>query len=212
MLMLEKAPREWIGGNTWFTAGAFRLNHAGLEDLDSLLERPDGTIDLPPYTPENYRADMRRVTGDKCDPQLTDILVHEARDAADWMSRQGIRWRLMSERQAHESGGHLRFWGGLAVGAAGGGEAMIEAYLRAAADAGIPLRTDSPVTGLMVRHGAVVGVRVGTRRNADRGDPGVRRRARQRRLRGESRTCGRRISDPTGSERTSVERRTTRAS
>jgi tricarballylate dehydrogenase len=162
VLMLEKAPREWLGGNTWFTAGAFRLTHAGLEDLDPLLERPDGTIDLPPYTPEDYRGDMRRVTGDKCDPQLTDILVHEARDAANWMRRQGIRWRLMSERQAHESGGHLRFWGGLAVGAAGGGEAMIDAYLRAAADAGIPLRTESPVTGLMVRDGAVVGVRVGT--------------------------------------------------
>jgi tricarballylate dehydrogenase len=147
VLMLEKAPREWLGGNTWFTAGAFRLTHAGLEDLDPLLERPDGTIDLPPYTPEDYRGDMRRVTGDKCDPQLTDILVHEARDAANWMRRQGIRWRLMSERQAHESGGHLRFWGGLAVGAAGGGEAMIDAYLRAAADAGIPLRTESPVTG-----------------------------------------------------------------
>ena len=160
VLMLEKAPREWIGGNTWFTAGAFRLTHSGLADLDPLLEPPDGAIDLPAYTPGDYRADMRRVTGDKCDPQLTDILVGEAREAADWMRRQGIRWRLMNERQAHESGGHLRFWGGLAVGAAGGGEAMIDAYLRAAADAGIPLRTDSPVTGLIVRDGAVAGVRV----------------------------------------------------
>ena len=26
VLMLEKAPREWVGGNTYFTAGAFRID------------------------------------------------------------------------------------------------------------------------------------------------------------------------------------------
>ena len=51
---------------------------------------------------EDYRADMRRVTEDKCDPELTGILIGEARDAAVWMRAQGIRWRLMNERQAHD--------------------------------------------------------------------------------------------------------------
>jgi tricarballylate dehydrogenase len=160
VLMLEKAPRDWIGGNSWFTAGAFRLVHDGLRDLADLVEPTEGRIHLPPYTAEDYRADMRRVTEDKGDPELTGILVEEAREAAIWMRTQGVRWRLMSERQAHESGGHLRFWGGLAVGTVGGGEAMIDAYLRAARAAGIELRTEAPVSGLLVRDGCVVGVQV----------------------------------------------------
>ena len=29
VLMLEKAPREWLGGNSYFTAGATRTTFAG---------------------------------------------------------------------------------------------------------------------------------------------------------------------------------------
>jgi tricarballylate dehydrogenase len=160
VLMLEKAPRQWIGGNSWFTAGAFRLTHGGLDDVSGLIEVADGRIDLPPYTMADYHADMRRVTEDKCDPELTGVLISEARAAANWMRTKGIRWRLMNERQAHESGGHLRFWGGLAVGTVGGGEALIDAYMAAARAEGIELRTDSPVTDLLVAGGTVVGVQV----------------------------------------------------
>jgi tricarballylate dehydrogenase len=160
VLMLEKAPRDWIGGNSWFTAGAFRLTHDGLDDISDLIELADGRIELPPYTVQDYHADMRRVTEDRCDPQLTGLLISEARAAADWMRTKGIRWRLMNERQAHESGGHLRFWGGLAVGTVGGGEALIDAYLAASNAEGIELRTDSPVTALLVDGAAIVGVQV----------------------------------------------------
>lgn len=160
VLIIEKAPREWIGGNSWFTAGAYRLSHDGLDDVGDLVEPLEGRIDLPPYTREDYHADMRRVTEDKCDPELTGILISEAREAAGWMRGKGIRWRLMDERQAHESGGHLRFWGGLAVGSVGGGEGLIDAYLRAIDSAGVRLRTEAPVNGLLMRDGSVIGVRV----------------------------------------------------
>jgi tricarballylate dehydrogenase len=160
VLVLEKAPRDWIGGNSWFTAGAFRLTHGGVNDVGDLVGSVDGRVELPAYTAEAYMADMRRVTEDKCDPELSGLLVAEARAAADWMSRQGIRWRLMNERQAHESGGHLRFWGGLAIGVVGGGEGLIDAYLKAATAAGVELRTNSPVGGFLVRDGSVIGVQV----------------------------------------------------
>jgi tricarballylate dehydrogenase len=160
VLMLEKGSREWIGGNSWFTAVAFRLTHDGLADLDGLVDSPDGQVELPPYSIADYLADMRRVTMDRCDPELTGILVAEARDAALWMQRHGVRWRLMAERQAHESGGHLRFWGGLAVGTLGGGTGLIDAYLRAANDTGIELWTDAPVEGLLLSGDRVAGVEV----------------------------------------------------
>ena len=161
VLMLEKGSRDWIGGNSWFTAGAFRLTHSGVDDLRGLVEPLDEAVELPSYDIAAYEADMRRLTDHRCDPRLTGILVREAREAAEWMARQGVRWRLMAERQAHRQHGVLRFWGGLSVGSVGGGEGIIDAYLRAARDAGIQLRTDTMVVGL-VRHdtGAIAGVAV----------------------------------------------------
>jgi tricarballylate dehydrogenase len=162
VLMLEKGSSDWIGGNTWFTAGAYRMAHEGLDDLLGLIDAPNGRVDLPPYPPSSYEADMRRTTEGRCDPDLTGILVREAREAAVWMHRQGVGWRLMPERQAHESGGQLRFWGGLSLGTAGGGAGLIEAYLRASRDAGIDLRTSSAVESLITVGGDVIGVRVRT--------------------------------------------------
>lgn len=162
VLMLEKAPREWVGGNSWFTAGAYRLAHGGLADLAELIDPLEERVEVPPYSESDYRADMERVTAGRCDPTLTTILVTEAREGALWMRQRGVRWRLMTERQAHMTDGVLRFWGGLAVGTADGGAGLIDAWLRAADASGIELRTDAPVTGLVRRNGSVAGVRVGS--------------------------------------------------
>jgi tricarballylate dehydrogenase len=35
---LEKAPREWVGGNSYFTVGAFRTTFESLEELRPLLD------------------------------------------------------------------------------------------------------------------------------------------------------------------------------
>src|SRR4051794_4295881 len=101
VLMLEKAPRAWIGGNTYFTAGAFRSTYRGLDDLRPLLDLGDAEaslIDLPPYGPDDFRADMLRVTEGRCDPDLTEILVGEVAAAAGWLRAKGIRWKLQFER------------------------------------------------------------------------------------------------------------------
>src|ERR1044072_9424662 len=54
VLLLEKAPRQWAGGNSYFTAGAMRTSHGGLTDLTSLVEPLPadraGRVDLAPYT------------------------------------------------------------------------------------------------------------------------------------------------------------------
>jgi tricarballylate dehydrogenase len=38
VVVLEKASREWAGGNTYFTAGAFRTTFRGIEELRPLLD------------------------------------------------------------------------------------------------------------------------------------------------------------------------------
>src|SRR5262249_8435009 len=70
VLIVEKAPPERAGGNSYFSAGAFRTAHHGLAQLRPLL--PDLTdeqaavIDLPPYSEERYLADLRRLTEGRC--------------------------------------------------------------------------------------------------------------------------------------------------
>lgn len=67
VLMLEKAPWAWIGGNTYVTAGAFRTTFSGVEDLSPILHDVAGEqlarTELPPYTEVDFVADMNWVTG-----------------------------------------------------------------------------------------------------------------------------------------------------
>src|SRR4051794_22980350 len=85
VLVLEKAPREWAGGNSYFTAGACRTTFESLEDLLPILHQMNGELaamtDLPAYTEANFAADMTRVTQGRCDPELTEVLIHEAAPA-----------------------------------------------------------------------------------------------------------------------------------
>jgi tricarballylate dehydrogenase len=115
VLMLEKAPRAWIGGNTYSTAGAFRSTFSDVEDLspilDDVAQEQLARTELPPYTEDDFVADMNRVTEDCCDDELTNILASEAADAVRWLHGKGIRWRLMYDRQSFEVGGKRRFWG-----------------------------------------------------------------------------------------------------
>jgi tricarballylate dehydrogenase len=120
VLLLEKAPPEWSGGNTWFTAGAFRITHGGLEDLGPLLEELSDELaartDVPLYSAVEFLADMHRLTRVRCDPTLTRILVEDSAPTIRWLRDKGVRFRLQYERQAYEVGDRYRFWGGLLLG------------------------------------------------------------------------------------------------
>jgi tricarballylate dehydrogenase len=167
--ILEKAPPEAAGGNSFYTAGAFRLAHGGLDALLPVIDdeitraRADAT-DLEPYPREAFRADMERLTEGRCDPLLTDIFVADSEEVPGWLAEVGVRWRLMYERQAYERDGRYQFWGGVALGTVDGGKGLIADHIAAARAAGIEVRYDTAVTG--VRPG---GVRLadGSEREAD---------------------------------------------
>jgi tricarballylate dehydrogenase len=158
VLVLEKAPREWSGGNSKFTAGAMRVAHGGVDDLRDILEADERLeeTDLPPYTADEFLADMRRVTLGRGDEAMARILVGDSGEAVRWLHGRGIRFRLMYERQAFEQDGRWRFWGGLAVGVADGGEGLVAQHRAAAERTGIEIRDDTPVTAL-VPGGVVAG-------------------------------------------------------
>jgi tricarballylate dehydrogenase len=163
VLVLEKAPREWAGGNSYFTAGAMRTTHGGLEDLrpilDDFSDEQAAKTELQPYTPEDFVADMERVTEGRCDKELTSVLVDDSASTMRWLHEKGIRFRLMYDRQSFEVDGKRRFWGGLVLGTVGGGKGLIEQHLAAAEKNGIDVRCETPVVELRRNEaGAVVRV------------------------------------------------------
>jgi tricarballylate dehydrogenase len=153
VLLLEKAPEEWAGGNSYFTAGVFRCALESLDEAIELIEdRADERLartDLPPYTRADFLADMRRVTEGRCDPDLASVLVEEATGAVRWLRSKGLRFRLAWDRQSFLVDGRHRFWGGLYVGTAGGGKGLVRQHRRAAAAAGLEVRYEHAVVGLL---------------------------------------------------------------
>ena len=128
-----------------------RCVHGGVDDLRELLEDDErlGETDLPPYTEDEFLADMRRVTLGRGDEAMARILAGDSGDAIRWLHGRGIRFRLMYERQAFEQDGRWRFWGGLAVGVVDGGRGLVDQHRAAAERSGIEVRDDTPVTGLV---------------------------------------------------------------
>lgn len=163
VLMLEKAPREWAGGNSYFTAGAVRTTFNSLDDLRPLLEdlsdEQAAATELTPYTEVDFMADMDRLTEGRCDPVLARMLVGESAETVRWLHEKGIRWRLMYDRQSFKVNGKYQFWGGLVLGVIGGGSGLIEQHSAAAQAAGIEIRYRSAVTSLIQNEaGEVAGV------------------------------------------------------
>ncbi|AUI51514.1 FAD-dependent tricarballylate dehydrogenase TcuA [Arthrobacter crystallopoietes] len=165
VMLLEKGERDMAGGNSFYTAGATRIAHNGLDDLQGLVE-PDerhAMTVVPPYTAEEYAADMAKVTEGRNDPELTQVLVSESQSTLRWLNSLGLKYRLMYERQAYERpDGSYLFWGGLHVGNVGGGEGLIEDHTRVAAELGIDVRYGHAAKSLVVNDGRVAGVVVET--------------------------------------------------
>ncbi|MFF2317886.1 FAD-dependent tricarballylate dehydrogenase TcuA [Arthrobacter sp. NPDC058097] len=163
VVLLEKAPQEQYGGNSFFTAGATRIAHNGLADLQDFIEDDDRheATHVPPYTAEEYTADLEKVTEGRNDPELTKVLVSEAAPGLRWLHSLGLKYRLMYERQAYRRPDDTYlFWGGLHVGNVGGGEGLMADHVRVAAELGTEVRYGQNVVGLLTENGAVKGVKV----------------------------------------------------
>jgi tricarballylate dehydrogenase len=163
VLVVDKAPREWLGGNGFFTGGVMRTTFSSLDDVIPLLYEPDrarlSRTNLPAYGVDDFVADMLRTTRGRTDRELMTVLARESADVIAWLRSKGHRFELLYERQSYEANGWDNFFGGVAVGAIGYGGGLIERHLAASA-AGVEIQPDTPVTGLL-RDGAnaVTGVR-----------------------------------------------------
>lgn len=161
VILLERGEGPTAGGNSFFTAGATRIAHDGLEDLADLVEADErhAVSTVPPYSSEEYLADLERVTEGRNDPELSRVLVTEAKPTLRWLAGLGLRYRLMYERQAYaRPDGTYLFWGGLHVGNVGGGEGLIADHTAVAARLGEDVRYGHRAQELILEDGRVVGV------------------------------------------------------
>jgi tricarballylate dehydrogenase len=165
VLLLERAPEDEAGGNSFYTAGAFRVVHAGAGALARVCDDETTTArlaetDLAPYPAAEFHADMRRITDGRCDEEMTSWLVEDSADLPVWLHEHGIRWRLMYERQSYQVEDRWVFSGGLALGTVGGGKGLVEQHTEHARGRRVEIRYDSRVTGLLTDDGRVTGVEV----------------------------------------------------
>lgn len=166
VVIIDKCPSTWAGGNTYFTAGAFRTVHNGLPDLLPLVNNTDAQkasrIDIPIYSEKDFAHDLHRMTSGRTDPVLSDILVKDSRAAIDWLAENGIRFQLSFNRQAYEVDGRIKFWGGLALKTQDGGKGLIEDHMQAAKRHGIDVFFDTAASRLLTdaHSGAITGVKI----------------------------------------------------
>ncbi|KAF2250619.1 fumarate reductase flavo protein subunit [Trematosphaeria pertusa] len=167
ILLIDKCPAAWAGGNSFFTAGAFRTAHGGLADLLPLVNNVDDetarAIDLDPYTEDDFSADLKRVTNGRSNEELGKALVRESRAAVEWLKRDaGVRFQLSFNRQAYQVAGRWKFWGGLHLKTQDGGKGLIADHMAAARRHGVAVRFDTAAKSILrdPSTGAVCGVLV----------------------------------------------------
>ncbi|KAI9043820.1 succinate dehydrogenase/fumarate reductase [Aspergillus affinis] len=115
VFIIDKCPEEWAGGNSFFTAGAFRTSHDGLEDLLPLVNNVDQTtaqkIEMAAYTEADFTGDMNQPTESAF--SFPSTVKPTKSTARSW------------------------FWGRLALKTEDGGKGLIQDHIHAAQKHGI---------------------------------------------------------------------------
>lgn len=164
VVMIEKAPEPEFGGNARFSHTGFRWVFSGPDEIRQFLPHLDDAtfakLHIPPYTAEQFRADLQRVTRGRIDKELSEVLVTQSNAAIHWMREVGIQWDIDSHVIID---GRYYFEPGMVVhpvGGVGGGLGQLMQWREISAKMGIELRYESRVTALLGNDRRIDGVRV----------------------------------------------------
>lgn len=165
VLLIEKAPEEWRGGNSFFTGGALRFAFRGLDDIRTLIpDLSEGelrSIEIEPYDEDQFYNDMLRVTDYLTDADLCLTMIRGSLTTMQWLRAKGVRWNLSFGRQAFRVDDKFKFWGGLVVEAVGAGAGLVGALFDRAKKDGVEIRYASKATRLLTdRAGKITAVEV----------------------------------------------------
>ncbi|MEK7877813.1 MAG: FAD-dependent tricarballylate dehydrogenase TcuA, partial [Pseudomonadota bacterium] len=163
VLVLERAPEAERGGNSTFTDGVVRFAYDGADDIIALsgdlsAEEIAGS-DFGVYPAEQFFDDIVRVTENRADPDLCEIVVRQSKAALFWLKEHGVRFMPNYGRQAYRIGGRFKFSGGGPMVVRGGGPGLMEALYAAAAKLGVHVVYNAWAHDLVTDRGRVSGVR-----------------------------------------------------
>ncbi|KAL4917206.1 FAD binding domain-containing protein [Aspergillus aurantiobrunneus] len=154
VLLIDSCPEAWAGGNSYFTAGAFRTVHQGLADILPIVNNVDeataSRIDMEPYTATDFANDISRICVGRSDPDLSRTLVQDSNEAVKWLAAHGVRFQLSFNRQAYEIDGRFRFWGGMCLKTQDGGKGLIDDERAAAEKLGIEVLFSTAAKRLVI--------------------------------------------------------------
>lgn len=130
VLVLEKAPKFYRGGNTRHTRN-MRCAH----------DTATGTL-TGPYTGDEFMEDLLRVTSGNTDEALSRMMIDRSYEMLDWIQQQGVRFQP-------SLGGTLSL-GRTNSFFLGGGRSMLNALYRTAEGLGVEIRYEHEVTGVEI--------------------------------------------------------------
>lgn len=162
VLVLERAPEEKKGGNSFFTDGAIRAAYGNLDNIRKVIpllsdEEAANTV-MPEYTVEEYYDDLMRVTQGKSEPALAKTLTEKSLETILWMKDQGVVFELNKGNQSFVEDGKRYFWGGLPLKTKEKGIGLMRSLFQRVDELGIEVCYNARATDLVVDNGEVKGL------------------------------------------------------
>jgi tricarballylate dehydrogenase len=166
VVMLEKAPPYQSGGNARFSGTGFRFvfEPEEIKEIVGLTDEEYAKLRIRPYTADDFLGDLRRVTRDRIDLELSAVLVGESNEAVRWSREVGMRWQL---GDGIEVDGLRYFQPGIPIhplnlgnGMTNGLSQLVQWQRIVEGFGGIDMRYDTKVTGFLGDESGVTGVRV----------------------------------------------------
>lgn len=161
VLVLEKAPKAYRGGNTRCAGGMLRFAFSHPEELLPLhpgleSELPAFRRAITPYPRERFRGAL----GGPGDNWRADMLAERSLKTVQWMVEQGIGLALATELAGIPAEDGLRFPSGLVFRVDGNHAALAEKWFAIAERCGIDISYRCDARRLLLRDGQVEGVEI----------------------------------------------------
>ena len=166
VLALEKAPEPLRGGNTHYSGGLLRFAFDRAEDLLPIVpsvetQVPGFMLGVQPYPRALFWEDLRRVTEDRTDPELAELLISRSYDTVRWMAGQDIVMEAAVSLSGIKVGDTIKWSPGAVIRAQHEGVGLSKMWFDIAARHGVEIRYGTGAVRLLQdRTGRVTGVTV----------------------------------------------------
>ena len=125
VIVVERAPREFRGGNSRHT-----------RNLRCAHDAPTAVL-TGSYSEDEFYADLLRVNANETDEPLARLLICRSKTCTEWMAQYGVRFQSALRGTLHLSRTNAFFLGG--------GKALMNSYYAAAERMGIDVLYDAEV-------------------------------------------------------------------